>query len=59
MLQIIFQQFGQLCVDIPTMWTRFGGQYLHGMWNTIVLAVLATLIRLIRLFTDSDKEEKA
>ena len=44
MLQIFLQQCAQLGVDIPAMWARFGDQYLHGMWNTIVLAVLATLI---------------
>ncbi len=44
MLQIILQQCAQLGTDITTTWARFGTQYLTGMYNTITLAVLATLI---------------
>lgn len=44
MLQIVLQQFSQLGVDITSTWARYGTQYLGGMWNTISLAVLATLI---------------
>ena len=44
MLQIILHQFQQLGVDIASVWADYGGQYLNGMWNTITLAVLATLI---------------
>ena len=42
MLQIFLQQWTQLGVDITSIWARYGDQYLHGMWNTIVLALLAT-----------------
>lgn len=44
MLQTVAQQFAQLGTDISTTWAASGPQYLHGMWNTISLAVLATLI---------------
>ncbi len=44
MLQIILQQCAQLGTDISTTWARYGTQYLTGMYNTITLAVLATLI---------------
>ena len=44
MLQIILQQCAQLGTDISTTWARYGAQYLTGMYNTITLAVLATLI---------------
>ena len=44
MLQTVLHQFSQLGVDISTTWASHWPQYLHGMWNTISLAVLATLI---------------
>ena len=44
MLQIFLQQCAQLGVDISSTWARYGLQYLTGMYNTITLAVLATLI---------------
>ena len=44
MLQTVLHQFSQLGVDISTAWATYGPQYLHGMWSTISLAVLATLI---------------
>ena len=33
-----------LFTDIGKTWARYGGQYLGGMWSTIYLAVLGTLI---------------
>ncbi len=44
MLQTFFQQCAQLGIDITSTWARYGGQYLTGMYNTITLAILATLI---------------
>jgi putative lysine transport system permease protein len=44
MWQIFLQQWNQLGVDIGVTWARYGQQYLGGMWKTIYLAVLATLI---------------
>ena len=44
MLLCFLQQCSQLGVDIVSTWTRYGAQYLGGMWKTLELAVLATLI---------------
>ena len=44
MLQIALSQLAQLGTDISTTWATNKMQYLHGMWSTISLAVLATVI---------------
>ena len=36
--------FAQLITDIRSIWTRYGSVYLTGMKNTLILAVVATLI---------------
>ena len=37
-------RLAQLGQDMAALWTRSGGQYLHGVVNTLVLAVVATAI---------------
>ena len=34
----------QLCADIGKLWSRYGGSYITGMRNTLVLALVATVI---------------
>lgn len=36
--------WSKLGADIAKTWTRYGGQYLGGMWSTLYLAVLGTAI---------------
>ncbi len=38
------EQFSQLGSDIAKLWGRYGSSYLNGMKNTIVLALVATII---------------
>jgi len=37
-------KFVQLVSDIVKLLDKYGGQYLSGMWNTLLLALIATLI---------------
>ena len=37
-------KFVQLGVDIATLWEKYHTMYLTGIWNTLILAVVATLI---------------
>ncbi len=34
----------QLFSDIAKLWNTYSGSYLHGMWNTISMAVICTLV---------------
>ena len=34
----------QLCADIAKLWQRYGSSYITGMRNTLVLALVATVI---------------
>ena len=38
------EKLTQLCADIAKLWTKYGGSYLTGMRNTLVLALVATAI---------------
>ena len=38
------ERFIQLGADIVKLWGKYGGSYLTGMRNTLVLALVATLI---------------
>ncbi len=37
-------KFGQLAADITKLWAKYGGAYLAGMRNTLVLALIGTVI---------------
>ena len=37
-------KFAQLASDIVKLWTKYGDQYLTGMMNTLILALVATVI---------------
>ena len=37
-------KFGQLAADITKLWAKYGGAYLVGMRNTLVLALIGTVI---------------
>ena len=36
--------FAQLCADIKDLLEQFGGAYLDGVWNTLALALIATIL---------------
>ena len=38
------EKLTQLCADIAKLWTKYGGSYLTGIRNTLVLALVATAI---------------
>ena len=38
------EKITQLCADIAKLWAKYGGSYLTGMRNTLVLALVATAI---------------
>ena len=38
------EKLTQLCADIAKLWAKYGGSYLTGMRNTLVLALVATAI---------------
>ncbi|MGM9660353.1 MAG: amino acid ABC transporter permease [Faecousia sp.] len=38
------EKITQLCADIVKLWAKYGGSYLTGMRNTLVLALVATVI---------------
>ena len=38
------EKITQLCADIAKLWTKYGGSYLTGIRNTLVLALVATAI---------------
>ena len=38
------EKITQLCADIAKLWAKYGGSYLTGMRNTLVLALIATAI---------------
>ena len=38
------EKLTQLCADIAKLWAKYGGSYLTGMRNTLVLALIATAI---------------
>ena len=38
------EKITQLCADIVKLWSKYGGSYLTGMRNTLVLALIATAI---------------
>ena len=38
------EKITQLCADIVKLWSKYGGSYLTGMRNTLVLALVATVI---------------
>ena len=38
------ERFAQLGADIVKLWERSGGDYLHGIQNTLILAIVATVI---------------
>ena len=38
------EKLTQLCADTAKLWTKYGGSYLTGMRNTLVLALVATAI---------------
>ena len=38
------EKLAQLGMDMSTLWSKYGGQYWHGIANTLILAVIATLI---------------
>ena len=38
------EKITQLCADIVKLWSKYGGSYLTGMRNTLILALVATVI---------------
>ena len=38
------EKITQLCADIAKLWAKYGGSYITGMRNTLVLALVATVI---------------
>ena len=38
------ERFAQLGADIVKLWERSGGDYLNGIQNTLILAIVATVI---------------
>ena len=38
------EQFAQLGSDMVRLWSQYSGSYLNGIKNTLILAVVATLI---------------
>ena len=38
------ERFAQLGADIVKLWERSGGDYLNGIQNTLILAIVATII---------------
>ena len=38
------EKLAQLWQDMTALWTKYGGQYWHGIFNTLALAVIATAI---------------
>ena len=38
------EKLAQLGMDMATLWGKYGGQYWHGIANTLILAVIGTLI---------------
>ena len=38
------EKLAQLGMDMSTLWSKYGGQYWHGIANTLILAVIGTVI---------------
>ena len=38
------EKLAQLGMDMATLWSKYGGQYWHGIANTLILAVIGTVI---------------